>query len=70
MICNRFKPSLWLFSKSDLEREKMATSAPEINAEQIKRTKIKTIPTTTDISIADIIDNKLEGSGSNFMLVG
>lgn len=69
-VFNCLIPSSTPFSISDLFNEKNATSAPEIRAEHSNRTKSKTKPTIKDISIADKIDNKLEGSGSNLIKVG
>ena len=57
-------------SKSDCVSENNATSAPEINAEQINSKKNNIIPDTVDVSMAvrDIV--KLMGSGSKFIRFG
>jgi hypothetical protein len=51
--------------KSVGERPKKATSAPEIRAEQIKRTNSITIFNAKVPSITARFKNKLRGSGSN-----
>ena len=51
--------------KSDGERPKKATSAPEIRAEQSNSTNSITIFNTKVLSITARFINKLRGSGSN-----
>lgn len=55
------KPS----SKSVLFKEKRATSAPDISAEQKSNRMSKTKPKTTEKSIVCINEKNLVGSGSN-----
>ena len=61
---------IWFFaansssSKSVLDRENKATSAPEINAEPIKRTIKSANPSTIFILVLAISKIKHEGSGS------
>lgn len=57
-------------SRSDLERENKATSAPEINAEQSKSKNSRARPKINLRSKAIKKNDKLEGSGSNLKLVG
>ena len=57
------------FSISDLVNENKATSAPEIKAEQIKRTKSNITPASNEVSIAERNTKKLEGSGSKLIVV-
>ena len=55
-------------SKTDLDNEKNATSAPDINAEKNRSTKSKRkliILDNIEVSIAKNEINKLAGSGSN-----
>ena len=56
-------------SKSVLVKEKNATSAPEIRAEQSRRTNNSRIPIIKGRSNAKANNIKLEGSGSNFNLI-
>lgn len=53
-------------SRSIRDREKKATSAPEINAEQTNKTSKNTILSIkAPVKIIPLNKNKLEGSGSN-----
>ena len=58
--------SFELSSKLVFDNEKKATSEPEINAEKINKTKRAKMPEANGQFI-DIINNKLEGSESNYM---
>ena len=49
---------------SERVKEKKATSAPEINAEQINRIISRIIPDTSDVLVVENNKIKLEGSGS------
>ena len=51
-------------SMSERVNEKKATSAPEINAEQINRIMSRIISDTSDELVVDNNKIKLEGSGS------
>lgn len=54
-------------SRSVFEREKKATSDPDMRAEQIKSTKSAIKPIVNGQSM-EIAKNKLDGSGSNYYL--
>ena len=58
--------SFELSAKSVFDKEKKATSEPEIKAENINKTKRTKMPEANG-QFMEIINNKLEGSGSNYM---
>ena len=64
MIANAMGCSSVPVSKSDLVKEKSATSAPEISAEQKSKMKSKISPEIKDVFPERSITIKLVGSGS------